>query len=67
MPKEIYPSSYECDCGHIADFSEGTVEQIKKMSGRKKVQLDGYKGHMIIFYRKKMVEMICPNRKEKQS
>ena len=25
MPKEIFPSSFECDCGHESDFSERTV------------------------------------------
>jgi len=65
MPREIYPSSYECDCGHISDFSEGTVEHMKKMSGRKKVRLCDYDNHTIVFYRGKMVEIICPNREEK--
>jgi hypothetical protein len=25
MPKEIFPSSFECDCGHQSDFFENTV------------------------------------------
>ena len=27
MPKESYPSSYECDCGHVAHFFEVTVKE----------------------------------------
>ena len=39
MPKEIFPSSYECDCGHQSHFSENTIRGIKAMSRRKKVRL----------------------------
>ena len=38
MPKEIFPSSFECDCGHQSDFSERTVRDMKAMSQKKKVQ-----------------------------
>ena len=27
MPKEIYPSSYLCDCGHQSDFFENTIKE----------------------------------------
>jgi len=39
MPKEIFPSSFECDCGHQSDFSEHTVRDMKAMSQKKKVYL----------------------------
>ena len=39
MPKEIFPSSYECDCGHQSHFSENTIREIKAMSRKKKVRL----------------------------
>ena len=39
MPKEIYPSSYECDCGHQSHFCENTIREIKAMSRKKKVRL----------------------------
>jgi len=39
MPKEIYPSSYECDCGHQSHFFENTSREIKAMSREKKVRL----------------------------
>ncbi len=26
MPKEIFPSSYVCDCGHESHFFENTVK-----------------------------------------
>jgi hypothetical protein len=35
MPKEIYPSSYECDCGHQSHFFENTIREIKAMSRKK--------------------------------
>jgi hypothetical protein len=36
MPKEIFPSSYECDCGHRLDFCENTIREIKAMSRKEK-------------------------------
>jgi hypothetical protein len=38
MPKEIFPSSYKCDCGHRSEFSENTIRG-KAMSRKKKVCL----------------------------
>src|SRR4030095_3701407 len=61
MPKEIFPSSFECDCGHQSDFSERTVRDIKAMSQKKKVYLaDSAPGeHTIVFYRGKLGEIKC--------
>jgi hypothetical protein len=39
MPKEIFPSAYECDCGHRSDFFENTIREIKAMSRKKKIYL----------------------------
>ena len=39
MPKEIFPSSYLCDCGHQSDFFENTIREAKAMSQKKKVYL----------------------------
>src|SRR5437870_562276 len=62
MPKEIFPSSFECDCGHQSDFSENTVRDMKAMSQKKKVYLadSAPEEHTIVFYRGKMVEIQCP-------
>src|SRR5881398_3159306 len=62
MPKEIFPSSFECDCGHQSDFSENTVREMKAMSQKKKVYLadSAPEEHTIVFYRGKMVEIQCP-------
>ena len=62
MPKEIFPSSFECDCGHQSDFSENTVREMKTMSQKKKVYLadSAPEEHTIVFYRGKMVEIQCP-------
>jgi hypothetical protein len=62
MPKEIFPSSFECDCGHQSDFSERTVRDMKAMSQKKKVYLadSAPEEHTIVFYRGKMVEIQCP-------
>ena len=62
MPKELVPSSYECDCGHISDFFENTVRECKRESHRKKVHLidDGKPEHTIIFYKGEMVDIVCP-------
>src|SRR6185295_6828807 len=62
MPKEIFPSSFECDCGHQSDFFENTVRDMKAMSHKKKVYLadSAPEEHTIVFYRGKMVEIQCP-------
>ncbi|MFQ5617107.1 MAG: hypothetical protein ACE5GO_11705, partial [Anaerolineales bacterium] len=66
MPKELFPSSYLCDCGHQSDFFENTIREIKKMSRKKKVHLDDSEGHTIVFYRGKMVDILCPTQKLKK-
>ena len=57
MPKEIFPSSFQCDCGHQSDFFENTVREMKAMSQKKKVYLadSAPEEHTIVFYRGKMV------------
>src|SRR6266571_6921505 len=62
MPKEIFPSSFACDCGHQSDFFENTVRDMKAMSQKKKVYLAdaASEEHTIVFYRGKMVEIQCP-------
>ncbi len=62
MAKEIFPSSFECDCGHQSNFFENTINEIKRMSKNKKVRLRDSEDneHTIIFYRGKAVEVICP-------
>ena len=61
MPKEIFPSSYECDCGNQSHFSENTIREIKAMSHKKKVYLADDE-HTIVFYRGKMIDIICPKK-----
>ena len=62
MPKEIFPSSYECDCGHQSHFFENTVKEMKAMSQKKRVRLvdSVAEEHIIVFHRGRMVEIICP-------
>lgn len=64
MAREIYPSSYECDCGHESEFSEGTIREMKRMSRRKRVRLGDYDNHTIVFYEGEVLQIICPNNKE---
>lgn len=70
MPKELYPSSYECDCGHVSHFSESTINAMKQMSLKKKVCLadSDNPSHCIYFFNGEMVEIKCPRggRKEKR-
>ncbi len=69
MPKEIFPSSYECDCGHRSEFSENTIRGIKAMSRKKKVRLldSATDEHIIVFYKGEMVNIICPKQKASES
>jgi hypothetical protein len=62
MPKEIFPSSFECDCGHQSDFAERIVRDLRAMSQKKKVYLadSAPEEHTIVFYRGKLVEIQCP-------
>src|SRR5215471_18091483 len=62
MPKEIFPSSFACDCGHQSDFSERIVRDLRAMSQQKKVYLRDAapEEHTIVFYRGKLVEIQCP-------
>ena len=67
MPKEIFPSSFECDCGHQSDFSEQTVRELKTMSQKKKVYLadSAPEEHTIVFHRGKLVEIQCPKQAQR--
>jgi hypothetical protein len=62
MPKEIFPSSYECDCGHQSDFFENTVREAKSASFKKKIYLldSEREEHTIVFYKGEMIDIICP-------
>jgi hypothetical protein len=66
MPKEIFLSSFECDCGHQSHFFENTVRELKAMSQRKKVYLadSAPEEHTIVFYRGKLVEIQCPKQSQ---
>jgi hypothetical protein len=63
MPREIFPSSYECDCGHKSHFFENTIKEMKAMSKRKgkRLHLNDSEAdqHVIVFYRGEMVDIIC--------
>jgi hypothetical protein len=62
MAREIFPSSYECDCGHRSHFFENTEEEIKKLSMKKQQVLadSEVEEHKIVFYGGQAVEIICP-------
>src|SRR5262249_39791335 len=62
MPKEIYPSSYKCDCGHRSEFSDGTVNEAKEMSLRRPVLLadSAKEEHVILFRGGEMADILCP-------
>jgi len=63
MPKELFPSSYECDCGHISHFFENTIRECKKESHRKEISLGDSSlenEHIIVFYQGEMIDIICP-------
>lgn len=65
MAKELFPSSYECDCGHQLHFFENTVRGMKEMSLKKRVRLrEGGDAHTVVFHKGEMVEIFCPVRGE---
>jgi hypothetical protein len=62
MAREVFPSSYECDCGHRSQFFENTVKEMKKLSMKKQQVLADSEvaEHKIVFYRGQAVKIICP-------
>jgi len=63
MPREIFPSSYECECGHVAHFFENTVKEVKKLSHAKRQWLadgTGTDKHIVVFEKGEMTAMLCP-------
>ena len=71
MPREIYPSSYVCDCGYQCDFSENTISEIKTASMKRKQGLIADDGmHEVIFDRGEMIAIYCQqkncNRKKRE-
>lgn len=63
MPKEIEPSSYQCDCGYVAHFFENTVKEAKERSQAKRQWLSegtGIEKHIVVFEGGKMTTMLCP-------
>ncbi|KPL08220.1 hypothetical protein AMJ85_08610 [candidate division BRC1 bacterium SM23_51] len=67
MPREIFPSSYECDCGHQSHFFENTIKEMKAKSHKKRVRLGDFAAHehYIVFYKGEMVDIICPHEDER--
>ena len=65
MPRELFPSSYLCDCGHQSHFFENTIREIKAESLKKKVYLedDAPEAHTIVFHKGEMVDILCPRQR----
>ena len=59
MATELFPSSFRCDCGEELDFSEGTVQEMKKMSKKKEVRL-GEGNHTVLFRKGEARGILCP-------
>ena len=63
MPKEIFPSSYRCDCGYQSDFCENTITEMKRVSIRRPQRLGSDDGeHIVVFNggEGEMTAMWCP-------
>lgn len=62
MPRELFPSSYLCDCGHQSDFFENTIREAKHKSHKKPVYLldSARDEHTIVFAQGEMIALICP-------
>ena len=62
MPKEIFPSSYLCDCGHLSHFFENTIREAKARSHKRIIRLGDSEPneHTIVFYQGRMIDIVCP-------
>ncbi len=72
LPKEILFSSYLYDCGCEIDFSENTVNEVKRKSKRKRQLLsetcdDPTEGHVGVFEGGEMVDILCPVMRRKKT
>ena len=65
MPREIFPSSYECDCGHMSHFCENTISEMKldSMKGRVGIGDSEKAEHIVFFHHGEMVAIQCPHGK----
>jgi hypothetical protein len=64
MPRELYPSSYECDCGHQSHFAENTIREARTKSRKREIHLGDSEidEHTIIFFKEEAVRLICPEK-----
>jgi hypothetical protein len=62
MAREIFPSSYECDCGHQSHFFTRTIREMKADSPRRRERIADSEldEHLIVFHHGKVLEVICP-------
>jgi len=64
MARRLIPSSFECDCGHRSQFSEGTVKEMGARACRSHKQIllwDSEKQeHAIEFADGRATAIICP-------
>jgi len=64
MARLLFPSSFECDCGHQSQFSENTVREIRAdcQRRRKPIQLwdSAPEDHGFEFEAGRATAMICP-------
>ena len=62
MAKFLFPSSFQCDCGHQSDFFERSIREMKQISQNTKACARDDAGHIIVFDHGKVVEIICPEK-----
>jgi len=64
MARQLFPSSFECDCGHQSHFFENTVREAKEYSSRRRKPmrlLDSEKEeHAVEFKNGRATAVICP-------
>ena len=70
-PIQERDGKYLCSCGHLLEFSENTVNELKQKSKRKRQWLietcdDRSTEHVVIFEGGKMVDLLCPEQGGRQ-
>ena len=60
----IIPSSFECDCGHQADFGESSIREMKEESrrARRPIRISDSEDdeHAVEFFKGEATVVICP-------
>jgi hypothetical protein len=64
MSRELFPATFEGNCGHQSHFFANAIKEMKGMRHKKPMRLgEAADEHAIVFDKRKMVDIIGPHGK----